>query len=136
MWLVSTILDLSIFSGLLLPCDHVFSPQGRNTVSAYLHYTVASQSNCDTDNHCWFTLVQVLAHVIPHAVYFIMLESHLLQPNHCNSPVVAEYTPMNMVWVTCIASGISQWWIPPFLPLQGSYICTMHYLTSGSVEPD
>ena len=49
-----------------------------------------------TDNYCWFTLVQMLAHVTPHAVYSIMLESHLLQPNHCN----AKYTPMNMVWVT------------------------------------
>ena len=59
--------------------------------------------------YCWFTLVQVLAHVAPHVVCFIILESHLLQPNHCNSPTVAKYTPMNMVWVTCIASGISQW---------------------------
>ena len=88
----------------------------------------------DNDNYCWFTLVQVLAHVTPHAVYFIMLESHLLQHNHCNSPVVAKYNPMNMVWVTnmhCIRYLIV---VDSTLSTSQGYICTMHHLTSGSVE--
>ena len=99
------------FSGLLLSCDHVLSPQGCHTVDAYIvslygSYYLRANVIHFTDNYCWFTLVQVLAHVTPHAVYFIMLESHLLQHNHCNSPVVAKYTPINML--TCIASAISQ----------------------------
>ena len=87
-------------------CYHVTTSsllRDCHTVNAYIHY-IWSHLRANvihfTDNYCWFTLVQVLAHVTPHAVYSIMLESHLLQHNHCNSPVVAKYTPMNMVWVT------------------------------------
>ena len=43
------------------------------------------------------------------AYMYAELSSHILQYKIDHSPVLAEYTPMYMVWMTFIVSGISQW---------------------------
>ena len=88
----------------------------RWPLSLYLHSQAMTPANSKwTISHLWF---ETIGHYLPHYVIGVsmaidwLVSCHKHQSNTLNlfytSPAFAVYTPMYMVWVTFVESGIIQ----------------------------